>query len=66
MKYLTLIFGMLFLNVLGADGHLQDEQDVLGSLQNYFEASSDFTWKVNQPLWFSSHYIFVEGFVHFY
>ena len=50
MKYLTLIFGMLFLNVLGADGHLQDEQDVLGSLQNYFEARNKEDYKTQVAL----------------
>ena len=38
MKYLTLIFGLLFFSVLSADGHLKSEKDVLASLQKYFEA----------------------------
>ena len=38
MKYLTLIFGLLFFTVLSADGHLKSEKDVLASLQKYFEA----------------------------
>jgi len=38
MKYLTLIFGFLFLTALSADGHLKSEQEVLASLQKYYEA----------------------------
>ena len=38
MKYLTLIFGLLFFTALSADGHLKSEKDVLASLQKYFEA----------------------------
>ena len=41
MKYLTLIFGLLFFSVLSADGHLKSEQEVLASLQKYFEARNN-------------------------
>ena len=41
MKYLTLIFGLIFFSVLSADGHLKSEQEVLASLQKYFEARNN-------------------------
>ena len=41
MKYLTLTFGLLVFSVLSADGHLKSEQEVLASLQKYFEARNN-------------------------
>ena len=38
MKYITLILGTMFFSVLSADGHLKSEQEVLTSVQKYFEA----------------------------
>jgi ketosteroid isomerase-like protein len=45
MKYITLLFGLLFFSALSADGHLKSEQDVLVSLQQYFEARNSEDYK---------------------
>jgi len=38
MRYTILILSMFFLPFVSADGHLKSEQDVLASLEKYFEA----------------------------
>ena len=45
MKYITLLFGLLFFSVLSADGHLKSEKDVLVALQEYFEARNSQDYK---------------------
>jgi len=41
MKYIALILGMIFFSMLSADGHLKSEQEVLVSVQKYFEARNN-------------------------
>ena len=41
MKYAILILSMSFLSFVSADGHLKSEQDVLASLEQYFEARNN-------------------------
>ena len=41
MKNTILIISMFFLSLVSADGHLKSEQDVLSSLEKYFEARND-------------------------
>ena len=41
MKNTILIISMLFLSFVSADGHLKSEQDVLASLEKYFEARNN-------------------------
>ena len=45
MKYITLIFGLLFFPTLIADAHLEAEQEVLSALQKYFEARNNEDYK---------------------
>ena len=41
MKYIALILGIIFFSMLSADGHLKSEQEVLVSVQKYFEARNN-------------------------
>ncbi len=41
MKHTILILTMFFLSFVSADGHLKSEQDVLASLEKYFEARNN-------------------------
>ena len=41
MKYITIILAMMFFPMLSADGHLKSEQEVLASVQKYFEARNN-------------------------
>ena len=41
MKNTILIISMFFLSFMSADGHLKSEQDVLASLEKYFEARNN-------------------------
>ena len=41
MKHAILILSMFFLSFVSADGHLKSEQDVLASLEKYFEARNN-------------------------
>ena len=41
MKHAILILSMFFLSFVSADGHLKSEQDVLVSLEKYFEARNN-------------------------
>ena len=41
MKNTILIISMFFLSFVSADGHLKSEQDVLASLEKYFEARNN-------------------------
>ena len=45
MKYAILILSMSFLSFVSADGHLKSEQDVLASLEQYFEARNNNDYK---------------------
>ena len=41
MKYITIILAMMFFPMLSADGHLKSEQEVLASVQKYFESRNN-------------------------
>ena len=41
MKNAILIISLFFISLVSADGHLKSEQDVLASLEKYFEARNN-------------------------
>ena len=45
MKYITLIFGLLFFPTLIANAHLKAEQEVLSALEKYFDARNNEDYK---------------------